>query len=259
MSTKSCLLLGCNYLSNLCEMVLFYRKVIIFAILLSIPLTVSSQEDDKQNLGVWLTYKNRFKINSSFYYIDDISYRHTIVYDKWQRFSFNPAIAFNALNEIEFYFGANNLFVVQDVINNTYELRIWQGVRMTWPYIKRFHFDHYFRFEERFIYDFGDKSWNPGYRGRYRLSLTVPINSMVIAESTFYTGISAEAYTNIGKSMPEKYLDQARFSATFGYRKNRKWSFELMYLVDDSKEVKEDNFELNNHIIRFRIINIISL
>ncbi len=233
--------------------------IVLLTILLNIPFSVSSQEEDKQNLGVWLTYKNRFKINYNSYYIDDISYRHSIVHEQWQRFTYNPAIVFHASNEIELYFGAGNHFVIQDVINNTYELRIWQAAKLSWPSINRFHFDHFLRFEERFVYDFGDYSWNPGYRGRYRLSLKVPINNKAIVDHTFYTGLSAEAYTNIGNSVPEKYVDQARFSATFGYRKNQKWSFELMYLVDDSKDIEEDNFELNNHIIRFRIINIISL
>ena len=235
------------------------QLISIILLFLIFPNITYSQETDKQNLGTWITYRNRLKINSKFYYLDDFSYRYTIFDDNWQRLTFNPLIVFNATNSLEIYFGVGNHLVIQDQISDSYELRIWQAAKISWPNIKRFNFDHFLRMEERNIYSIENHTWDTGYRARYRLNMVVPINNIAIAENTFYIGANAEAYANIGRSLLEKYIDQARFSATFGYRKNLKWAFELMYVVDDSKELKENNFELNNHMIRFRIINLIAL
>ena len=75
----------------------FLFLVVSLSLFISIS-TFSQETDDQQNLGVWLSYQNRIKINPRVFYIDDISYRHTIIYDEWQRFTYNPAIVFNASN-----------------------------------------------------------------------------------------------------------------------------------------------------------------
>ena len=157
------------------------------------------------------------------------------------------------------YLGIGNYYTFQEDLHDTYELRIWQGIKLQWPKLVRLYFDHTLKLEERFIYDVYEHSWNVNFRARYRLNVRIPINKPAFIDNTFYTGANVEAYTNIGKSIPEKYVNLARFGATLGYRKNEKWLFELIYLIDHSKEYREDNFEINNHIIRFRIRNFISI
>ena len=223
-------------------------------LLLSQPEKMTAQDETPSTTQLWFFWHHNHYFTPRFNYLGDIGYRQEYPYDKWRRINFRPGVQWSAGSLVDIAGGIGIWYTVQKIIPNSFELRPWQGVKIHWPTLGRFNFDHYARLEQRFNYSMGvDEIWNFALRSRYRLNVTFPLNHPGIIDNTLFVRINAEFFLNLGKSLEERFVDDRRYTVGLGYRFNPIWRLELLYVIEQSRAFSEEGFKVNSHIIQVRL------
>ncbi len=100
------------------------------------------------------------------------------------------------------------------------EKRIWQQVLYRYSNA-RFHFNHRFRMEERFLQNksSGNEDFSVEfYRVRYRFFVNVGLNKEKLEPGAWYVSIWDELFYGWGKGDTFHKIDQNRFSVALGYQ-----------------------------------------
>lgn len=217
-----------------------------------LPINVQSQTQIIDN-QVWFDVIPHFEIKPKLKYFGDLSYRTSVNNYKFRRFVMRPSIRYSLFNGFE-VLGGIGLFVTWDEIeNNTFELRPFQGVRFSWPKIWRMNFDHRFWIEERLIWN-DEGLFDANLRFRYRMKSKLPINNPLVIAKTFYIPFSYEVFVNVGPQEVEKFRNQGRAMFGFGYLGDAKWAWELEAIFQRSKSASYDQLELSDHIFRIKAV-----
>jgi hypothetical protein len=67
-------------------------------------------------------------------------------------------------------------------------------------------------------------------RARYRVTLTVPLSKMQMADKTLFLTASDEVFIGFGKGIAKNVLDQNRLGVALGWRFNAACNIQLGYL-----------------------------
>jgi len=94
-----------------------------------------------------------------------------------------------------------------------------------------------------------ESSWRFRLRGAMRLGLNRADRSM---PHTWYLFADAEAFVNLGEPIEETFNSRWGVRIGPGYRLNRGWRFELLYVFDQTRNTLEDNFTRSNNAIDLR-------
>jgi hypothetical protein len=232
-----------------------FRKWVLLILapllLFSQPKKMMAQDETAITTQSWLFWHHNHYITHRFRYIGDIGYRQELPYDNWIRLNFKPGIQWSAGSIVDLTGGIGFYYTMQKIIPNSFELRPWQGIKVHWPILGRFSFDHYARFEQRFNRSIGStEQWSSVLRSRYRLNVIIPINNTGIIDKTLFVRVNAELFWDMGKSIEERFVNKNRYTMGIGYRFNPKWRLELYYLAEQSKAFSEEGFKVNSHIIQ---------
>ena len=232
-----------------------FQKWVI--IILATLLLISQQEElvaqneTATTTQLWLFWHHSHSLGSQLRYIGDIGYRQELPYENWMRMNFKPGVEWSVGSIVDLTGGIGFYYTMQEIIANAVEFRPWQGVKVHWPTLGRFNFDHYGRFEQRFNHFIGgNEEWSSVLRSRYRLNIIFPINNSGIFDRTLYMRVNAELFWNLGKSIEERYVNKNRYAMGIGYRFNRKWRLEMYYLAEQARAFSEEGFKVNSHIIQ---------
>lgn len=225
--------------------------ILILLILSSHPDNLFAQDETAVTKQTWLFWQHHHSFTPRFKYFGDIGYRQELPYDKWIRTSFKPGAEWSAGNIVDLSGGMGFYYTVQEIIPNSFELRPWQGVKVHWPTLGRFSFDHYGRLEQRFNHSADPvEQWSSVLRGRYRLNVIFPINHSGIIDNTFFMRLNAEIYWNMGSSIEERFVNKNRYAMCLGYRFNLNWRLELYYMAEQSQAFSQEGFNVNSHIFQ---------
>jgi len=141
------------------------RKTVTFTLLwvLAGALKVFGETSEQ----IWVDYNPSWWPAEGIELFGDVGARTEIGNDEWWRFVVRPSVGFPT-GRFRIAAGIGNFFTVNNVINDRWELRPFQGVSTVWPK-GRFSLEHYLRLEERF--DFNTGTWNSlnSLRLRYQL------------------------------------------------------------------------------------------
>lgn len=94
-----------------------------------------------------------------------------------------------------------------------------------------------------------DSSWRFRIRLDVRLGLNRADRSM---PKTWYLFTDAEAFVDIGEAIEETVHSRWRIRIGPGYRLNRGWRFEVLYILENSRNTFEGDFERTNNAIDLR-------
>lgn len=226
-------------------------QILIVLLLFSHHDTLIAQDGTAVTRQTWVFWQHHHSFTPRFKYFGDIGYRQELPYAKWIRTSLKPGAEWSAGNIVDLCGGLGFYNTVQEIIPNSFELRPWQGVKVHWPSLGRFNFDHYGRLEQRFNRFVGPVGhWSSVLRGRYRLNVIFPINHPGIIDNTLFIRLNAEIFWNMGKSIAERYVNKNRYAMCLGYRFNLNWRLELYYLAEQSQAFSEEGFNVNSHIFQ---------
>ncbi|MFT7588551.1 MAG: hypothetical protein ACI959_000762, partial [Limisphaerales bacterium] len=195
---------------------------LLFVLIALIPFICSAQES---NIGNWMIYFGNKKINSNWNWHHEVQYRNYNEAGDLEQLLLRTGIGYN-LSE-----GNNNLLLGYGyIISENYvggsdsktqvnEHRIYQQfiTRQRLPLLS---IQHRYRFEQRFVE--GDFK----LRGRYFLSVNVPLNNKGMKDKTIFLS----AYNEIFLSLNSPVFDRNRVYGGIGFKLNKLARFELGYM-----------------------------
>jgi hypothetical protein len=173
-----------------------------------------------------------------------------LLLDDWSRFYVTGAASHDLNSRLRLAGGLGLYQTFQPETDNIFELRLWQQATLYWPDIhgplRRFVLTHRLKLEERFTHA-GD--WGLAIRFRYRLATSIPLNTHGLETGSFYIPLAAEFFADVGEEAPGFFAETSRFSAGVGYVMNEKWTIDLRYTRQSSRETILDEFDTTGHII----------
>jgi hypothetical protein len=91
-------------------------------------------------------------------------------------------------------------------------------------------------------------------RFRNRIELTTGINHRDLSiDKTLYLVVDYEIFVPLSDDVPERFATKRRTRAGLGYRRDRKYRFEALYIRDGTRETEEGSFGASANIVDFRL------
>jgi len=186
--------------------------------------SISQSEDFKGQLGSWNILTLRQDINEKWELFGEAQLRSLSFYNEFHYYEMKAGLQYNIDSVFSILSGAGsyNTYSAGDNFNlpiQNREIRSWIEVRMK-QQLKRLLFDHRYRAEQRFT--------SNGYRNRfrYRLSLTIPLNSPEIKAGTYFL----QSWNEIFFTDREPFFERNRIYIGGGYRFNKTVTFQTGYI-----------------------------
>ena len=114
-------------------------------------MITKGQED--YNSQVWTDFNYMSFVGFRTALFGDVGYRVQINSPNWSQIVIRPGIQFNKSSTWNFTGGVGCFHKFIDNTSFDNEIRPFQGVKTNMPFFKRFHFQNYFRIEQRFFID----------------------------------------------------------------------------------------------------------
>jgi len=156
--------------------------------------------------------------------------------------------------DLNFTGGARLIYTMQEPESDRLEFRPWQGIRYYWPRLRYLTFDHYFRLEERFLWDLQDTEFEFNARARYRVQMKTHNFQLPLIPTNFYFVSALELFGNVfGETIEEQYVGTNRLIFALGNHITNKINFEVHFILQRSRKSAAEEFESTDQILRFRI------
>ncbi len=201
----------------------------IFYLILLLALGTSrithAQSEGDISKQIWIDVNPSYFINPHFEIFGDIGVRKEIENNGWWRFVVRPSLRKWLGGRFYFTAGIGNFFAFNEIIENRWELRPFQGISFTWPYWK-IPITHYLRIEERF--DFNTKTWNSKNSVRVRYQLNISYRWAAIQPGRFWQATaSGETFLTVTGEQGQ-FQEQAR--ATLGL--DRSYAYDIHFRIE---------------------------
>ena len=199
---------------------------------LSSRLNAQSQENISKQ--IWIDVNPSYYINPHFILYGDVGARSEIENDGWWRLVVRPSIRTWLGGRFYFTAGLGNFVTFNRKIENRWELRPFQGLRVTWPHWKT-PLRHYIRLEERF--DFNTETWNSKNSIRLRYQLNFSYRWAALQPGRWWQATAtAEAFATILGTQGQ-FQEQSRvtlgldrsYARDFHYRIEVTWQQERLF------------------------------
>ena len=213
------------------------------------PARLSAQDDVTAQL--WLYYRDTWDWKAKWEPFGDAAYKIRLDEVNWMQWGVLPSLRYLASATLDLRGGLGVIYTGQEDATNTLELRPYQGTRLTWPRLKRFHFYHLIRLEERFVFQTGENP-SASLRLRYKLGTVIPIGN-VIEHITGYNRtsipVSIELFFDVG-DVEEQFASRLRISAGFAYIFSAAWSADINLIIQESRSSVTRAFTTSDIIIQ---------
>jgi hypothetical protein len=207
-----------------------------FLLVLFLTANVNAQNADTGN---WFLYFGNQKINNRWNWHNEVQYRNYNFAGDLEQLLLRTGIGYNLSennNNVLLgyaYVHSEPYIAGTDDKRNINEHRIFQQF-ITKQQFGRVNIQHRYRFEERFIED------DFKMRGRYFLSLNVPINKKSMDKNAFY----ASAYNEIFINTESNYFDRDRIYGGFGYCFNKNFKVEAGVMTQILSNSSRTQFQI---------------
>jgi len=126
------------------------------------------------------------------------------------------------------------------------ENRVYQEALLPQRLGDRILLRHRFRFEQRWV-----EGQDFRTRFRYALSVTIPLNSTIVTEGTWYLSFYDELFVNgqrdIGKGREVDYYDRNRLYGALGYAVSARTQFQFGYMQQHSDLFNKGQLQFSLH------------
>ena len=186
-------------------------RITFLCMFLFLPLTAAAQSSADISKQIWIDVNPHYYLNSESKVYGDIGLRRELENSGWWRLVVRPSYRTWLGGRFYFSAGLGNFFTFNEIINDRWEIRPFQGLQFNWPQWKT-PLNHFIRLEERF--DFNLKTWNAQNSARIRYRMGISYRWAAYQPGRFWeTTASVEAfYTFAG----EQGQFQERARATIG-------------------------------------------
>jgi hypothetical protein len=231
-----------------------YWISITFIIIISIPtLTGTVSGADFQT---WSDLATIYKFSDNWRYDGDQGIRGVLSDSDFTLLYFRPSVRYRAKPWFTVHGGIRFFKTFSDDEDDTFEIGPWQGLRFAWPKIGSYAVSHYFRLEERMIWQTeGESDFNFNLRGRYQIGVRSP-NFDILFKNGIYLLGSVELFWNLEDNFVDNFANRIRYDAGVGTKVSDAWRVQLHYILQDGRAIEDDfirdPFDSDEHILRLR-------
>lgn len=224
-------------------------------------LHAQNEEDTNLTQQIWLDYNPDFSISEKLDGYGEIGARTLFPYE-WSRIIAGASVRYkrpklilkNLYYKEELHFGIRLFFTANKSISNRFEIRPFQGYKLSWPNRPFIVLQHYVRLEERFDIETSDWINTFGLRLRYEAKLTLKFKGELIPfNKKLYLPISLEGFWNL-KGV-QQFNDVVRIAPGIGYEFSPKLKAEFDVSYHYTRDTLEDDFATNDIVFRVRVFH----
>ena len=184
----------------------------------------------------------------------DFGYRTTLGNNIYRLLYLRPNIKYQFRPHLSALLGLGSFNTLGSEISNTYEIRIYQDLNISWPELKWASFFHRIRLEQRFFtYQSDDLPNDFNVRGRYQIGFKTNQFSIFGSEKDYRAIVSFEPFFPLGEEVVEIFANSTRFTGGLAYQVSEQFRIQLDIIAQRSKVFADENFQSAEFIIRFRL------
>ena len=209
-------------------------------------------DNSPTNHQLWLDIYPHFYVSEKLEYYGDAGYRTLLNENIWHWFYGRPSVRYHLNKRWELHGGVGFFYVYNKAVSDRFEIRPWQGIRLSWPRFKKLGFKHYVRFEERISFLTHDWSSSLALRLRYKLSCRwdfIKINN----ERFWFIPLYGEVFFPIGDEVKEFFRNRGRAGVGLGYNVSASWRFSLNINWQTSRTGVEEDYTVSDYIYQIKI------
>jgi hypothetical protein len=249
-----------------------HARPIIAAILIAAPLLVppvASAQDDSPTTQLWANMTLGFPSENPkwFYEVDFEPKVQVSGPEKWAGTTINTLASLRPIHwldltgdvSVDYTVQNNDLQTLSIVPRIGAAFHILSNIRETGfisEKVQRLGMATLLRLEWRNFWYTGDaaeESYESSWRFRLRFDIRLGLNRADRSmPRTWYLFADAEAFINLGDPIEETFNSRWRVRIGPGYRLNRGWRFELLYMFEDTRNTLEGDFERSVNAIDLR-------
>ncbi|MFN8713597.1 MAG: DUF2490 domain-containing protein [Bacteroidota bacterium] len=231
-------------------------KSVSLFLLLTVGLSAQSVRQFDEQFHAWYVLMGNHRITSKWGIHTELQFRRagiiTPVQQHLARVGADFRVNDNVILTAGYCYVYTGSYGKQPAVIPFNEHRIWQQVLLTHA-AGRVRFQHRYRQENRWIERYNstllDNEVFYVNRFRYRLQVTVPLNSADMQPGTFFATVNDELWVNFGKQVRYNVFDQNRAYAGLGFQINKICNVQLGYL--NQLIFKSDGIRVeNNHTLQ---------
>jgi hypothetical protein len=200
------------------------RKLILMFVL---TCFLTARADDFQT---WSDVRLFYMLNPKWQLDGEIGVRGIVSAQDWNRYYINPSASYFYRPNMIFKGGIQWIYIHDKIVSNTFEIRPWQGIQITWPRSSYIFISHYGRLEERLHFTETGYSGRIALRFRYRIQAKSPNYIIGNTGQMVYFHTSLEFFAEAGKTLNEIFADNRRWVFGAGYFITRALRAEIHYI-----------------------------
>jgi hypothetical protein len=192
------------------------RRFFILVILFVTMHAPRARCQDDVSYEAWSDYNATYVITESFAIFGDVGVRTAMDNNEAWVFVVRPNARFN-VGRWQFMGGIGSFYGLSNTAVDMWELRPWQGARVSWP-SSGFKLTHFFRLEERFGLDTDMWRADSALRARYQLGARLRWGA---SNSPWSAPVSIETFLTLDES--GEWSERARYVVGLERVVNREW------------------------------------
>jgi len=205
------------------------------------------------NEQLWFEYMLNYPFANSFNLENTLTYSTLLNTPKWRTLDYNPTVEYSLTNNFDLLAGGTLSYTNQVEDYNTFEARLMIGTKIHFTPNSRILSRLQLRFEQRNFKNLDTKTWETVYRPRARAEFLIPINRKTFFEDKLWYAIAdAELLFAVDDDVQERFANRFRLRIGVGYRLSYTSRFEIIYMLQQSKNGIDDSFESSDNVFRFR-------
>ena len=216
-----------------------------------LSFSAMGQNESQTNSQIWVEALVDNAFGAKWDMWVDGSYRkiNTEDFNYW-RATIRPNIKWKALPRLDVRAGIGGFYTDYEEDDKTLEIRPWEGIALSWPKLKRLRFVHLVRFEQRFVYEMTNWTYDYSNRLRYQLSTRFSFDRKK-KYKVFFIPAAIEFFYQERQNANELFQDRIWFTTGLGYIYNREVTVDVKFVVERNRS---DDFEFNttDFIVRLR-------
>jgi hypothetical protein len=191
-------------------------------------------------------FANSFNIESA------LVYSTAFTSPKWRAFDYTPTLEYSILNWLDISAAVTLAYTAQTEDYNTFEFRPMIGTRIHFTPNQRILLRSYLRLEQRNFENLTTKEWDQTYRPRVRFESLIPINRKSYYVDKLWYGIVDVELLFTKDDVEERFANRFRIRTGIGYRLTSASRFEVLYMLQRSRNGIDEGFSSIDNIVRVR-------
>ncbi len=226
------------------------KYILFYAWLQVMSVGLHAQSSTEQ---VWSEYMLNYPFANSFNFENAFTYSTLVGTPKWRAYDYSATLEWSINNHIDVIGQMVVSYTNQTDNYNTLELRPVLGSRIYFSPNKRIQTRLLVRLEQRNFKNLETEEWESVIRPRARAEVIVPINKKSYYEDKLWYGITDLEVLFKTDDVDERFANRLRWRVGAGYRLSYSIRFEFIYMLQQSKNALEDDFQTSDNIFRFRV------